>query len=93
MKILTLNVRGLGVMAKHNSLRNLFGTLDPDLIFLQETMTGSYPAILSFSKLRPGWEYCALGASGLSGGLLAAWNPRCFRVKAFKTVIGILLKA
>ena len=56
-------------------------------------MTCSHNAILSFSKLRPGWEYCALSSSGLSGGLLAAWNPLYFKIKAFRTVAGILLKA
>ena len=93
MKILSLNVRGLGGSAKHKSLQNLFASLAPDLIFLQETMTCSHPTILSFSKLCPGWEYCDLSSSSLSGGLIVAWNPRCFRVKAFKTVAGILLKA
>ena len=92
MKILSFNIRGLGGLAKHKSIWNLLATLAPDLIFLQETMTCSQPAILSFSKLRPGWEYCAVSSTGLSGGLLAAWNPCCFRVKAFKTVAGILLK-
>ena len=72
MKIMSLNVRGLGGLAKHKSLWNLFDFINPDLIFLQETMTCSIPAILDFSKLRPGWEYCALSSSGLSGGLLAA---------------------
>ena len=93
MKILSFNVRGFGGLAKHKSLQNLFVSLAPDLIILQETMSSSHPALLAFSKLRPGWEYCALSSSGLSGGLLAAWNPRCFKIKAFSTVVGILLKA
>ena len=93
MKILTLNVRDLGGLAKHKSLQNLLVSLSPDLILLQETMTNSHPALLAFSKLRPGWEYCALSSSGLSGGLLATWNPLCFKIKAFRTVSGILLKA
>ena len=93
MKILSFNICGLGGLAKHKSLRNLLVSLAPDLILLQETMTCSHPSILSFSKLRPGWEYCAVSSTGLSGGLLAAWNPSCFRVKAFKTTAGILLKA
>ena len=93
MKILSLNVRGLGGLAKHKSLQDLFVSLSPDLILLQETMTSSHPALLAFSKMRLGWEYCALRSSSLSGGLLAAWNPHCFKVKDFRTVAGILLKA
>ena len=93
MKILTLNVRGFGGLAKHKSLRNLFVSLSPDLIILQETMTSAISTLLAFSKLCPGWEFCAISSTGLSGGLLVAWNPRCFKIKAFSTVAGILLKA
>ena len=67
-------------------------SLSPDLILLQETMTSSHSALLAFSRLCPGWEYCAISSSGLSGGILAAWNPHRFKVKSFHTVAGILLK-
>ena len=93
MKVISLNVRGLGGLAKQKSLQNLFVSLSPNLILLQETMTSSYPALLDFSKLRPGWEFCVVSSSGLLGGILSAWNPHCIKLKYFHTVAGILLKA
>ena len=72
MKLVSLNVRGLGGKAKIHNLRALFQSLSPDMILLQETMCSSSPALLAFSKLLPSWEFCAIGASGLSGGLLTA---------------------
>ena len=56
-------------------------------------MCSSYPALHAFSKLLPNWEFCATSASGLSGGLLIAWNPHRVRCHAFETLAGILVKA
>ena len=56
-------------------------------------MTSPYPTLYAFSKLCPGWEFCALSSNGLSGGILSGWNPKIFKCKAFHTVAGILLKA
>ena len=44
-------------------------------------------------KLLPTWEFCAISASGLSGGLLTAWNPQRVKCRAFETCDGILVKA
>jgi len=63
------------------------------MILLQETMCSTYPALLAFSKLLPSWEFCAISASGLSGGLLTAWNPCLVRCRAYETITGILVKA
>ena len=93
MNILSLNVRGLGGKAKHYSLRSLFCSIAPDMVLLQETMCSSFPTLHAFSKILPNWEFCAIDASGLSGGLLTAWNPMMVRCRAFKTVAGILVKA
>ena len=93
MRFLTLNVRGLGGLAKKKSLRILISSLSPDVILLQETMTSIYPALFAFSKLCPGWEFCAIKAKGLSGGILSGWNPKLLNCKAFHTAAGILLKA
>ena len=56
-------------------------------------MCSTYPIIHAFSKLLPNWELCSISASGLSGGLLTAWNPQKVRCLAFETVVGILVKA
>ena len=93
MRILSLNVRGLGGSSKQKRLRHLFVSLSPDIVLLQETMTSSYPALFAFSKLFPGWEFCALSSNGLSGGILSGWNPKFLKCKAFHTLAGILLKA
>ena len=93
MKILSLNVRGLGGKTKLCSLWSLFRSVAPDMILLQETMCSSYPALLSFSKILPNWEFCAIDALGLLGGLLKAWNPFLVRCHAFETAAGILLKS
>ena len=93
MRILSMNVRGLGGSAKQKSLRHLFLSLSPNVVLFQETMTSTYPALYAFSKLCPGWEFCALNSTGLSGGILSGWNPRVLRCKAFHTLAGILLQA
>ena len=93
MHFLTLNVQGLGGLVKQKSLHHLIVTLSPDVVLLQETMTNSYPALFSFSKLCPGWDFCALSSKGLSRGILSGWNPKLLKCKAFHTAAGILLKA
>ena len=93
MRILSLNVHGLGSLAKQKSLRHLLFVLSPDVVLFQETMTSPYPALYAFSKLCPGWEFCALSSIGLSGGILSGWNPKVIKCTAFQIAAGILLKA
>ena len=93
MKILSMNIRGFGGLAKQKSLGVLLSDLRPDMILLQETMCGHAHALHLFSKLKPGWEFCASNATGLSGGLLAGWDPHLVRCKAFSSLPGIVLKA
>ena len=50
-------------------------------------------SLILFSKFKPGREYCALDVVGLSGGLLAGWNPLLVCVKAFSSLVGIILRA
>ena len=88
-----MNIRGLGGFAKQKSLCHLLSSLSPDVVLLQETMTSPYPALFAFSKLCPGWEFCALSSNGLSRGVLSGWNPKLFKCKAYQTAAGILLKA
>ena len=93
MKLLSLNVKGLGGKIKNYNLRALFESLCLDMILLQETMCSSSPTLLSFSKLLPSWEFCAISASDLSGGLLTAWNPLRVKCRAFQTCAGLLVQA
>ena len=75
MKILSMNIRGFGGLTKQKSLGILFTDLNLDMILIQETMCCYSQSLLLFSKLKPGWEFCAFDALGLSGGLLAGRNP------------------
>ena len=92
MKIISLNVRGIGGKTKQNNLRSLFLSVQPDMILLQETMCSSFLGLYAFLKLLPKWEFCATSASGLSGGLITAWNPLRVKCCAFETLAGILVK-
>ena len=62
------------------------------MILLQETMCSTYPALHAFSKLFPNWDFRATSASGLSSGLLTAWDLHKVRCRAYETVAGILVK-
>ena len=93
MKIISLNVRGLEGKAKLYRLRSLLHSLRPYMVLLQETMCSTFPALFAFSKLFPSWEYYAIDAKGLSGGLLSAWDPLKVRCRAYHTCVGILLQA
>ena len=75
MKILSMNIRGFGGISKQKSLGSLFYDLNSDMILLQVNMCNYSQSLLLFSKLKLGWEFFALDVAGLSGGLLAGWNP------------------
>ena len=93
MMILSLNIRGLGGKTKSLNLRALLKTLNLDIILLQETMCSASPALFAFSKILPSWEFYAISASGLSGGLLSAWNPLKANYRAYQTCAGLLVQA
>ena len=50
-------------------------------------------ALYLFSKLKPGWEFCASDAMGISDGLLAGWDPHLVWCKAFSSLAGIMMKS
>ena len=56
-------------------------------------MYSASPALFTFLKLLPSWEFYAISAPGISGGLLSAWNPLKENCRAFQTCVGILLQA
>ena len=93
MKILSMNIHGFGGVAKQKSLGRLLSDLRPDMILFQETMCCYSQALYLFSKLKLGWEFYTSDATGLSGGLLAGWDPHLVRCKAFSSLAGIILKA
>ena len=88
-----MNIRGFRGLTKKKSLGRLFSDLSPDMILIQETMCCYSQSLLMFSKLKHGWEFCAIDASGLSRGLLAGWNPLLVHCKDFTSLAVIILKA
>ena len=93
MKIVSMNICGFGGPTKQKALKELFTSLNPDIILLQETMCDHFTTLRLFSFMKPGWEFCAIDALGLSGGILSAWNPRLVRCKSYHSFVGILLSA
>jgi len=92
MIITTHNIRGLGGNPKFLALKRLFKGLCPDILCVQETMASADRACAYFQRMFPGWKVVAIGAVGLSGGVLCAWNPKVCDLKAFSSSAGILLK-
>ena len=72
MKIVSMDIRGFGGPTKQKALKDLFTSLNPDIILLQETMCDHFTALRLFAFMKPGWELCAIDALGLSGGILSA---------------------
>ena len=93
MKIVSMNIRGFGGLTKQKALKELFSSLNPDIILLQETMCDHFSALHLFAKINPRWEYCAIDALSLSGGILLAWNPYLIQCKSYHSFAGILLSA
>ena len=91
MKLVSLNLRGLGDHGKFLSVSNFFSACKPTFIFIQETMHPDDCVILYFRKMFPDWHLSAKSAEGRSGGLVAMWNPRWASMKAFSFFGGILL--
>jgi exonuclease III len=75
MILATLNVRGVGGPAKKLALKRFLDKVKPDVLFIQETMVSEVKARELFVNYLPSWYMCGVDSSGLSGGLLSAWNP------------------
>jgi len=92
MCIISLNIRGLGTTPKYLALKNLLLSLHPLIILIQEMMHNVPHAIEYFRKMFPTWHITAIAAMGLSGSLVALWDPRWINMKDFKCFVGILLE-
>ena len=89
--ILSLNIRGLGNASKTHCLKDILYTANPIIFLGQETMCARERAIKTFLGFKAGWNVVAVDAVGLSGGLIAIWNPDHAACKAYKFFGGILL--
>ena len=87
-----MNIHGVGGAQKLLALRRVCENVRPDILLIQETMVSSDKAIDVFSKVLGNWYMSAVDATGLSGGLLSAWNPLKANFEVFKSVAGIILQ-
>eukprot|EP00253_Pinus_taeda_P010868 PITA_10868 len=88
-----MNIRGLGAGPKYLALKHLFYSVRPKIILIQESMHDCQSSLSYFRRMFPSWHISAIGACGLSGGLVALWNPLWIRASAYKCFAGILLNA
>lgn len=91
MLVFSLNLKGVGGAPKTLALRRLFTTNQPNVIFLQETMSLGSKACAFLWSFFPDWGCYTIDSIGLSGGLLAAWNPWLLSLSSFLVCGGILL--
>jgi exonuclease III len=90
MLVLSLNIRGIGGTLKAASFRRLLEQSKPDIIFLQETLTGAQKSRDFMFLFRPSWYTVAVSSIGNSGGLLVSWDPSVFYLSSSLTTGGIL---
>lgn len=81
MKVITWNVRGIGIREKCGAIRRFIKKNKTDLLMLQETKKEE----LSPSIIRELWglqevDWFSKPSVGVSGGLLTIWNPAIFKV-------------
>ena len=90
MKILSLNVRGLGATSKKNALKRLLANTRPTILLLQETMTEGRKAEEIIKEFLGDWEMERIDAEGHSGGTLIAMNPtvRIIYVNHYGSTLG-----
>jgi hypothetical protein len=66
--------------------------INPDIVFLQETLVVGDKAKCFFLQCFPSWNVVALDPCGRSGGFLSGWNPTFVELCSFGTSTGIYLE-
>lgn len=74
-----LQLSGVGEPLKKSSLKHLVGTLDPDIIFLQETLGDCISITQTLESLLVGWYFVAVDMRGRSSGVAIGWKNRSCR--------------
>lgn len=79
MKIVTLNLRGVGSVAKKKCVKRLIQKEGFDVCFFQETKRREID-VVDVSRMWGGYnfDWIAKSSSGLSGGLLTVWRKGVF---------------
>ncbi|GLT36947.1 hypothetical protein SLA2020_112920 [Shorea laevis] len=79
MKVISLNVRGLGSMAKRRELGRLVRVEKPDWLCLQETkLEGVDESLCKMLWYSDDFTRDMKSSVGASGGLLCVWNKSTF---------------
>jgi hypothetical protein len=92
MIIFSLNLCGFGGPTKIASLKLLLKQVNPDVIFLQETLVDGEKEKIFFLQCLSLWNCVATDPNGRSGGLLSGWNPTYAEFCALGTNAGIFLE-
>jgi len=84
MKIISINIRGIGDNIKRNYLRNLISKEEANMVCIQETKCTK----LSKESIFLMWgsnevDWVENGASNSAGGILTVWRKSCFQMSRF----------
>lgn len=81
MKILSFNIRGMGISTKRNELKKLLVEEKPNCIFIQETkLEVVNPALCEWIWGNSNCDWVFLPSNGRSGGLLCIWGLNFFTI-------------
>ena len=83
---------GLGGLLNRKPSKNCFLLLTLILSYSRR-LCDHLTTLRLFAFMKPSWEFCAIDALGLLGGILSAWNPHLVRCKSYHSFVGILLSA
>ncbi|XP_028083438.1 uncharacterized protein LOC114284690 [Camellia sinensis] len=84
MKLLSWNIRGIGKPTKRRKIRKLLLDKAIDMALIQETKQSS-TNILWVKSIWPRdkFEFMAVDAEGLAGGLICIWDPDIFNLSDY----------
>jgi hypothetical protein len=85
MLLLSLNIMGMGGILKLAFVRGLLDKVQPNIVFLQETLVHAEKEHAFFNLLRPPWHYCAVNSVGKSGGIFISWDSNSFELMPYLT--------
>ncbi|KAJ0971107.1 hypothetical protein J5N97_019066 [Dioscorea zingiberensis] len=80
IKLLCWNCRGSANPKTVARIRALMRNLKPDVMCLVETRADENRALKLCEKFTKHWEWAAIPAIGMSGGIITLWNPRVGQV-------------
>ena len=94
MKILSLNIRGIGVNSQKNSLKRLLANIRPTVLLLQETMMEGRKAEEMIKECIGESGMTSINTEGLSGGSLTGCSSavKLIFVNRYCPILGMELE-